>query len=87
MKRKFLKEICYAGDVYTFLTWKYGIFVDINNNISFAYYGNMRDALNFVYEYSEFGLGKLMLKGTEVWEDKYITRIEELNNENRKRGL
>lgn len=83
MRRKFLKEIYYVGNIYKLSTWKYGIFVDINNRIGFCYYGSVREALNFIYDYSEFCLGKLILKGSEVWEDKYInekTYLEVLND-------
>lgn len=76
MKRKFLKEIYYVGDVYKLYTCKNGVYVDINDNISFACYNNVRDALNYIYEYSEFLLGKHILKGAEPYQDMYVTDEE-----------
>ncbi|MGL5713363.1 MAG: hypothetical protein ACRCX2_10120 [Paraclostridium sp.] len=47
-----IKQIYVEGNVFTFYSVKYGVAYKINGIDYFPYYfDNMRDALNFAYEY------------------------------------
>lgn len=51
---KFVKSIKVDGYKFSFYSFKYGILYSIDGVNQYPYYfNNMRDALNFAYEYGE----------------------------------
>ena len=51
---KKIKVIFLNGNIYEFYSFKYGIYLNVNEVKSDSYFNNVRDAINWMYEYDEF---------------------------------
>lgn len=57
LNRKFIRGIYINNHTYRFYSFKYGIYLEVDNIKSCCYFDNMRCALNWMKSYNEFVIG------------------------------